>query len=133
MRTISRHEMITVAMYSEVVCESHHAACSVPAHTAFHTIGVVIFHGKVKTFPQPEEHEPIRTDAEATMTQSVDLFPAQFAYSAFAVVNDDEVVAVSMVFVKLYGHIDTVGGIYGPQDSVAAQNYGLFSSHQYLT
>jgi hypothetical protein len=94
-------------VYSEVVCETDHAARSVPAHAAFETIGVVIFHGKVKAIPQPEEHETIRPDAEATVAQAVDLFPTQLAYSAFAVVNDDEVVAVSMILVKLYGHIDT--------------------------
>ena len=83
--------------------EKREAAGAVAAHLAFRPVGVVITHRTVDLRVPGEGHQPVGSDAEMTVAQGCDKFRTG-REAAFAVVDQDEVVACSFVFCKCRLH-----------------------------
>ena len=83
--------------------EKREAAGAVAAHLAFRPVGVVITHRTVDLRVPGEGHQPVGSDAEMTVAQGCDKFRTG-CEAAFAVVDQDEVVACSFVFCKCRLH-----------------------------
>ena len=83
--------------------EKREAAGAVAAHLAFRPVGVVITHRTVDLRVPGEGHQPVGSDAEMTVAQGCDKFRTG-CEAAFAVVDQDEVVACAFVFCKCRLH-----------------------------
>jgi hypothetical protein len=89
---------------AHVVSKFHQAAAPIAAHGAFAPIGVVILHLKVEGRVVVQQHESIGTNAEATVTEELNIIGGKIRIFAFSVVQDDKVVTSSLVFIEVQLH-----------------------------
>jgi hypothetical protein len=91
-------------MDAHVVGKFDEAAAPVAAHGAFAAVGVVIFHFKVERRVVVQQHESVGAEAEAAVSEKFNIIGRKIRIFAFSVVEYDEVVASSLVFVKVQLH-----------------------------
>ena len=102
---VRRVEPLDVAADAQVMGKQGEAAASVAAHLARRAVGVVVAHRTVAAGygGSGERHQTVGSDAEMTVAQGCDKFRTG-CEAAFAVVDQDEVVACSFVFCKCRLH-----------------------------
>jgi hypothetical protein len=102
-KPVNRTEDHFVSRYAVVVCKSGNATPSVTAHGAQSAIGIVVQHLKISSITFSDKHQPVSADAKMPVAHFSDSFNA-VVKPAMAVINDDKVISVSLVFIKFYGH-----------------------------
>ena len=100
MNAVSGQEAVNFTVYAQVVGEPGHAPAAIPAHAAFLTIGIIIFHFKIESGLFIKQHQPVGADAEAAVAQLADPCRSKRVFT-FTVIGDDKIVAGALVFDEL--------------------------------
>jgi hypothetical protein len=103
MGAVDGDKILFILMDALIIGELYQAAASVAAHAAFAAVGVIIFHFKIETRVRVEQHESIGSDAEAPVTKQPDPFFGQGRITPVPVIQNDKIVAGSLIFKKVKG------------------------------
>jgi hypothetical protein len=96
--------MIGFPVNTEVIGKLGDASSAIATHASFLAIGIEIYHFEIITFEGIQQHETIGTDAEATVTEVIDLGRGQTGISLSPVIGQNKIIARSLVFIKMKFH-----------------------------
>jgi hydroxyacyl-ACP dehydratase HTD2-like protein with hotdog domain len=104
MRSIHRDKM-RFFLYDPLVCgKAYQTTAAIPTHGSFGSVGIKIDHAKIVSICFLEEHQAIRTNAKTTVAERRNRLGIEMK-SLISVIDDDEVISGSLVFVKLHDPI----------------------------
>ena len=104
MQPVGRVEELHLAADTEVLGKEREAAGAVAAHLALGAVGVVVAHRAVELGAAPQRHQPVGPDAEVAVAEPRNTRGVG-REALLTVVEQDEVVARTLVFGKLEQHV----------------------------
>jgi hypothetical protein len=80
------------------------APSTIPAHAAFFSICVEVFHPEIKPLEGFQQHEPVGSNAKFPIAKEFDLILSKGAVYTIPVVQNYKIIPRSLVLVKNYFH-----------------------------
>ena len=85
---------------AHVFCKLNQAPSTIPAHAAFLSIRIEVFHPEIKPLDGFQQHEPISPNAKFPVAQEFNLLLRYGVVCTIPVVQDHKIISRSLILVK---------------------------------